>query len=117
MKNRNEVIFERASNGETYASLAYEYGLTKTRIYQIVAREKTKREQNNDSLFKAVYKAMEDLGRVNIYVNANRIIGRLRAAKVYTIEDLKSLDLDIWKDSRCVGSASIEVVEKVLADA
>lgn len=116
MSNRNEIIFERHSNGESATALAREYGVDRVRIYQIVKKEKEKRALNNNPLYVAIYKAAEEIGCPDVRPFAGRVFTRLRLNKVTTIEELKELDLDAWKECRNVGSSHIEVVKKILAN-
>ena len=111
MSDHNEIIFERVMNGESPADLAREYNISRTRVCQIVKREEDRQRINNDPLYQVIYKAVEELG-YNTSTMTPKIFNKLCHANI-NIEDLKDFNLDEWKQSRHVGPAFIEVLEKI----
>ena len=114
MNNRNETIFKRMANGESAAALANEYNISKVRVHQIFKNEQKKQALDNDPLHQIIRKAAEELGYDSLM--AGRVIGNLRSrGHVTTVEELKQLDLNWWKDMYETGPVHIKIIEKALA--
>ena len=109
-KSRDENIFNDFNKGCNYADIAAKYGLTITRIREIVAQKKRDiafwKESDDDT--KALYNAIYSLPLVPH--SQTRLYHALRRRNINTLSDLKNCPMEKLRKARCIGIGSINIL-------
>lgn len=107
-----EEVLELKNEGFTIMQIAEKLGVSRSRVANLLKDSKNRLERDEDPLYILMRKAANSL-RYSEHI-ANVAYWRLIDHGVYTVQDLRDLDLDWYLTRSYVGNAQIEIIRRAL---